>query len=533
MRLRLFLIGGVALSAMPAHAARTDVTPYLEVQQVINFDVAGNNNRRTNTYTGLAAGVNATIDTRRASATADLRYEHRFSWGGGIGDQNIYTGLARGRYALVPDLVTLEGGLLATRSRTDIRGAAPTLLVGNESNLSQVFGVYAGPTITKQVGDLNLSASYRFGYVAVKNSTNLVLPAGQPRLDLYDSSTSHTLNASVNERPGPLPFGWTVSAGYQREDVNQLDQRYEGKFVQLELLQPVSPTLALVGSVGYEKIEISQRAPLLDANGAVVLSRKGRYVSDPNSPRLLAYDTDGLIYDGGIIWRPSRHTSLTARLGYRYGGTIFNGSFNWRIDKQSGLQIGVYDQLDSFGRGLTRGLGAIPTQFAVVRNPFGNGFTGCVFGTTPGEGGCLDNVFQSINTANYRSRGVYALYSAQRGPWTYGLGGGYSQRKYIAPRIANVFSLDGVKDESYSAQGNVGRRLDAQSSIDFAVYGDLYKSGILNGGEVKSGGATASYYRAFGDRLSGNAAIGIYAFDGESFETDVSGTLLLGMRYVF
>lgn len=525
--------GGAALVAGPAQAARKSITPYLEVQQVIDFDLGGNNDRGTNTYTSVAAGVNASIDTRNASATIDYRYEHRFGWDNSLDDQDIHTGLARGRIGLVPNLITLEGGALATRSRTDIRGAAPELLIGDQSNLSQVYGLYVGPSLATQIDDFNVTAGYRFGYVRVENSTDVQLAAGQPRLDTYDSSTNHQLTASIGQRPGRLPFGWTISGNYEREDVNQLDQRYEGKFVRLDVTQPVTPTLALVGGIGYEHIESSLRAPLLDANGLPVTDRHGHFETDPNSPRLLAYDTDGLIYDGGIVWRPSRHTSLEARIGHRYGGTIFNGAFDWQIDRDSGLHIVAYDQIDSFGRGLTRGISSIPTQFSVIRNPFGNSFTGCVFGTTPGEGGCLDNVFQSINTAIFRSRGVYAVYSARRGPWNYGVGAGYSQRKYLAPRLATVFSLDGVKDESYSVQGNIGRRLTQDSGVDFAVYGDLYKSGILGGGEVKSGGATTSYYRTFGDRLSANAAVGIYAFDTENFETDVSGSLLLGMRYAF
>ncbi len=537
MKVRFAALAGAALIALAAGTAqaetRTSVRPYLEVQQVIDFDLGGNNNRGTNTYTSLAAGVQATVDTRNASATVDYRYEHRFGWGGDLGTQNIHTGLARGQVGLIPNMVTLEGGLLATRSRTDIRGPAPELLIGDQSNISQVYGLYVGPSLRTAIGDLNVGANYRFGFVKVENSTRFDLPGGQPRLDTYDSSTSHTASASIGMSPGPLPIGWLISGGYEREDVDQLDQRYEGKFVRADVTLPVSPTLALVGGVGYEKIESTQRAPLLDGNGLPVIDDRGRFVTDPDSPRLLAYDTDGLIYDGGVLWKPSRRTTLEARLGHRYGGTIFNGSFDWQIDADQGLRIGVYDQIDSFGRGLTRGISSLPTQFAVGRNPFGNAFTGCVFGTTPGTGGCLDNVFQSISTSNYRSRGVYALYSARRGPWNFGLGGGYSQRKFLAPRVATGFSINGLKDESWSVQGNVGRRLTVESGIDFAAYGDLYKSGIPGAGDVKSGGTTASYYHSFGNRISANAALGLYAFDADGFETDVSGSLLLGMRYAF
>ena len=39
------------------------------------------------------------------------------------------------------------------------------------------------------------------------------------------------------------------------------------------------PTVALLGGIGYEDIEISQRAPLLDEDGVPII-RNGRYVTD-------------------------------------------------------------------------------------------------------------------------------------------------------------------------------------------------------------------------------------------------------------
>ncbi|MET0269500.1 MAG: hypothetical protein ABW173_03625 [Sphingomonas sp.] len=536
MRRRGRVLAGVTaavLAGAPSHAARPRVTPYLEVQQVIDVDLAGDDRRDADTYAAVAAGVQASVDTRNASATIDYRYEHRFGWGDGLADQDIHTGLARGRIGLAPNLIALEGGLLATRARTDIRGAAPQLLVGDQSNLSQVYGLYAGPTLATRAGDLDVTGSYRLGYVKVEESVGFAPPAGQPRLDSFGSSTNHSLAGGIGMTPGVLPVGWTLSAGYDREDASQLDQRYEGAFARADVTAPLSPTFALLGGVGYETIEASQRAPLIGANGVPAADADGRFVTDRAAPRLLAYDIDGLIYDAGVMWRPSRRTTLIARAGHRYGGAIFTGSFDWRIDERSGVQVTAYDQIDTFGRGLTRGLAALPTQFVLNRNPFGNGFTGCVTGAAPGTGGCLNNAFQSVSTAVFRSRGVFALYSGRDGRWSYGLGGGYAQRRYLAPRVAGQFSLDGLRDESWFAQGNLGRRLTPDSGVDFAVYGDYYKSGVPGSGDVRSGGATTNYYRTLGDRLSANAAVGLYAFDADGFEADMAGTLLLGMRYVF
>src|SRR3546814_12763327 len=79
---------------------------------------------------------------------------------------------------------------------------------------------------------------------------------------------------------------------YEREDASQLDQRYEGKYARADVTMPIGPTVALLGGVGYEDIEIGQRDPLLDADGVPVRDANGRFVTDTSSPRRLSFDTD-------------------------------------------------------------------------------------------------------------------------------------------------------------------------------------------------------------------------------------------------
>src|SRR3546814_13146596 len=85
------------------------------------------------------------------------------------------------------------------------------------------------------------------------------------------------------------------SAGYDREDASQLDQRYEAKYARADITVPVSANVALLGGVGYENIEIGQRSALLDVDGNPVIDNDGRFVTDKDSPRRLSYDQDGLI----------------------------------------------------------------------------------------------------------------------------------------------------------------------------------------------------------------------------------------------
>src|SRR3546814_13594456 len=82
-----------------------------------------------------------------------------------------------------------------------------------------------------------------------------------------------------------------------------------------------------------------------------------------------------------------RSTSLTARVGRRYGDTIYTGSFAYRPDHATVFQVGVYDGLSSFARGLSTGLAALPTPFDPTRNPIDGRIDPCVFAQD--AGGCL------------------------------------------------------------------------------------------------------------------------------------------------
>lgn len=522
----LCLMAGLAAPAQAKH----EVHPYIEVEQVLDADF--NNGGDTVTYTALAAGIDGSVSNRRVEATVSYRYEHRLSYNDDFGDEDIHSGLARARIALAPEVLTLEAGAIATRARSDIRGDAPIILTRGNSNITQVYGFYGGPALSTHAGPIEIGASYQFGYVKVEERGPVLLAPGQPRLDSYDSSSVHNVSASIAMPSGELPFGWTISAGYQREDASQLDQRFEGKYVRGDVTVPVSPTLALTAGAGYEDLKATERAPLFNPDGSPVVDGNGRFVTDPNSPRLLALDIDGLIYDAGVIWRPNRRTTLQVRAGHRYGGTAVTGSLEYRMSTHSGLYVGVYDGIESFGRSLTRSLAALPTSFETSRNPLTGDFNRCVFGPNPGTGGCLDDTFQSVVTSNYRARGVSLLYSSVRGPWSLGLGAGYHQRKYLAPTGA-FFSVDRVKDESWVVQGRLGRRLSRNSDIELDLYADWYESGLPGAGSVAAYGGTGSYYYQFGGGLSARAAAGLFAVNRDGFEDDLSGQLLVGARYEF
>ena len=520
-----------ATPALAQSGKRVVVAPYIEASQTLAADLNGDGDVLT--YTSLAAGIDAAVTTPRVEGQISYRYERRIAWDDDIGDADIHSGLVRVAAKVAPGL-SVEGGALATRSRFDIRGAAPGLLTGNDDNVTEVYSLYAGPTLATSAGPLAINAAYRIGYTKVEAPGALGLAAGQPRLDYFNHSLGQSATVSAGVSPGTvLPVGLTASAGYDREDASQLDQRYENAYLRGDVLVPVLPTLAVAGGVGYQKLTVSQRDPVFTAAGVPVTDANGRFVTDDNSPRRITYRTDGVYYDAGVVWRPNHRTSLGAYLGRRYGTWSYTGNLSYQASRSVGLSVNVYDSVQTFGRQLREGLSNLPTSFIAGRNAYTQQYNGCVFstgGTTPG--GCLNDVFQSISTASYRARGVDGVLSINRGFNTFGVGVGYANRKLFQPGNAAGVTLYGLEDESYYGQLFYGRQLSSVDGIQANAFVNYYDPAISTADGVWGYGASASYYRNFG-RLGTTATLGLFGYDSGDLRSQLSAQALLGARYTF
>ena len=525
------LLGGGALCATPALAEkkRHQITPYIEVGQVLTADL---NSGDVLTYSTVAAGIDASVETRRAQVQISYRYEHRFSVSNTLTDSDVHSGLARANFKVAPG-VSLEGGALATRARADVRGDAPGILTGNVNNVSQIYSFYAGPTLGTHVGPFGLSGSYRYGYTKAEAPGFTGVSPTQPRLDVYDSSQNQIAQASINVRSGVLlPVGITVSGAWERDDASQLSQRYDGKFGRVDVIWPVLPTVALTAGAGYEKIQVSQRDAILDSSGQPVVDAKGRFQEDPTTARKIAYNFDGVYYDAGVVWKPTPRTHVEAHVGRRYGSISYTGTLSFQPTHAVAVAVNVYDGVTTFGRQLRDGIGSLPTSFNT--SPSGGDYNGCVFGAGGGggAGGCLNGVFQSISTAAFRARGVDAVASFNRGPTRFGVGAGYANRKFLAPQNGGAFSINGATDESYYVQAFVAQALDSRTTIDGTVFGNYYSSGIAGSKGVYGYGATGSIGRSFG-RLSARASVGVYSFSPNGGAAVVSADAQIGARYQF
>ncbi|HZG07640.1 MAG TPA: hypothetical protein VEZ70_01530 [Allosphingosinicella sp.] len=525
-----------ALSAAAVNSApvRTKITPYLEIQQVLTADFNGGD---VLTYTGVGGGVNAEVATRRVTATIAYNYQRRIAWEGGIADDDVHNGLAAVHVEAVPGLLSFDAGAMATQSHSDARIPVPGLRTADDANTAEIYSVYAGPTLNTRVGPTTVGASYRLGYVHVDDHSlaGASLPPGAPRVEKYSSSTVHNFTASVGMAPGELPVGWTVGGGYVREDMNRFNSKFEAAYIRGDVVVPVSPHLAVTAGVGYETGEGSQQDIVRDAGGVPVVGPGGTVIPDPSQPRLVTYDQDGVIWDAGIIYRPSPRTELQARVGRRYGGTTFTGSLEHRINQSYALSASVYDNVSSFGRLMVADLAGVPQAFDIRRSGLGGGILGqpgCVYGTDPGTGACFDDALQSIDNFNFRNRGASLLLSGGRGPWSFGTGASYNNRRYFAPPGGD-FVLRGVTDQSFSLSAFAGRQLSRDSGYDISAYASWFDSGIAGSDNAFSSGVTGSYYqRLFHDRLQGNIAAGIYTTQSGPYDSTI-GSVLFGLRYSF
>ena len=531
-RLRLAALAATALSsAAHAQERRAYVQPYVEGTAILASDLDDGD---TVTFATASVGVDAGVSTARAQGQIGARYDRFFSLSGDGGDGDALSALARANFLVAPGL-SLEGGALATRTRSDVRGSAPGVLVGGDlDNIAQLYSVYAGPTLSVPVGVARLDAGYRIGYTRVETPDTVLLPTGAARRDFYDDALNHIATARLSVAPGAaLPVGLALSGGYEREDAGQLNARYEGYLVRADVLAPVSATVALAAGVGYEEIETSSRPPLLTAANLPALDEDGRFVADPNQRRRLDYRVEGVYYDVGVVWRPNRRTEVRASVGERYGSFSGTGSISYQASDSVGLAVGVYDGVQTFGRQLRQGLANLPTSFVSARDQFTQQYNGCVFGTsgrTPG--GCLNAVFQSVNTTSYRARGIDGVVTAARGPHRFGAGAGYGNRKLHVGDLPLGVSVFGVEDENAYGQLFYSRTLSAVSGFDAQVFANWFNSVGAGNDEIWSQGAVASYQHRFG-RLQTTASVALYRFEVGDFDDEWSAQALLGARYTF
>lgn len=510
---------------------RTDVTPYIEAAQVLTHELESGSD--TVTYTTVAAGVDATVVGRNSAASVSLRYERRFGYDDDTLDGDALTGIARASLAVVPRAVTIEGGALATRARVEGNGSTSLGgFSGDDDSTTEIYSAYVGPSVHTMAGDVEVEGHYRLGYTRVESPDAVAVAPGAEPVDFFDESTVHSAYARAGIAPNTVaPIGVGVGGGWNEQNVSNLDQRIRDRHVRGDVTVPVSPSVALVGGIGYEDVEISSRDALRDADGDPVIGPDGRFVTDPSAPRQIAYQTDGLIWDAGVLWRPSRRTSLEAHVGRRYGSTTYYGTLAYAPDPRSSFNAVVYDNVTGFGGVLVDTLAGLPAQFEAFRNPISGEIGGCVASLEGGS--CFAGALGSIQSAAFRSRGVAASYSRDLGRTQIGAGVGYDRRKFIAAPGTVLAPANGIVDETVWFAAYAQTQLDYRSSLTANAFANWFESGVDLSSDAIGYSASLAYDRNLVRGLSGTAAVGLDGISRENLPDFMSASALLGLRYSF
>jgi hypothetical protein len=510
---------------------RIEVSPYIEAGLVTTAELSPGND--VFTYSTVAAGVDIGINGRNNQGSLSVRYQRSFALSGNGQDSDQISGVARFSSAVVPGAVTIEAGAMAARASVEGNGSAVLETLGSRDTATQVYALYAGPSVRTQAGDAQIEGHYRIGYARVEAPDSVVVAPGNAAVDVFDDAVVHNAALHVGIKPGDvLPVGIGVGAGYNREDISNLDQRIEDLHVRGDVSFPVTSEVMLVGGVGWEKVEVSSRDALIDTiTGLPVVGSDGRFVTNEAAPRTIAFETEGLIWDAGIVWRPSRRTVLEAHVGKRYGSTTYYGSFGWQPDNRSSFNVSVYDGITGFGGQLSTALAGLPTQFEAARNPLNGELSGCVVAQEGGS--CLSGALGSVRSAVFRSRGVAATYGADLGRIQTGFGVGYDHRKFIGAPGTVLALANGTVDENVWLAAYLNGDIDRNSQFATTFYSTWFQSGDALSGDLSAIGANAAYNRNLTSRISATAALGVSGLQRDALEDLWAASASVSVRYTF
>jgi hypothetical protein len=512
----------------PGQRTNRVVQPYIEVSQILSAELTPGDDVLT--FTQVAAGVDINVQGRNSGAAVSLRYERNIAYGDDAVDSDTVSGIARGTLAVIPNALSFEAGALASRTRVDGAGGTTANPLVREDAESRFYSAYAGPSLQTRVGDVDLQGVARVGYNRFETDAAIVTPQGAV-VDAFDDSVTYLGQVRAGVRPDViLPVGLAVTAGGFQEDIGNLDQRVRDLYVRGDVTVPLSPTLALVAGAGYEDVEISSRDAVRDANGVPVIGTDGRFITDETSPRQIAFAVDGLLWDVGVLWRPSSRTNLSAAVGRRYDSTTYYGTFTYVPNQRSAFALSAYDGVSGFGGVANNALAGLDSDFEAIRNPVTGDFGGLVTGT---DGIATIGALGSVRSAAFRGRGVRASYQRQLGRTTAAIGAGYDRRTFIAAAGTVLAPIDGLTDESYYVIGGLSREIGPNANFTTNAYVNWFDSAGSNGNVTALGGS-AAYNRSLTSRLVGRAAIAVDYIDSEFTAEDFAvATALVGLRYNF
>jgi uncharacterized protein (PEP-CTERM system associated) len=231
--------------------------------------------------------------------TADINYSPTISVGNSDTDPEFLTHelLARSRLEAVED-------------RFFIGADASARVTGDTSSGAQVDAVNYNSDGGQQSYSFGLTPEYRqhinrYANFVSRNRVDWVTYSGNDDGDGSDSSSSRTLNASIQSSRYFNALSWSLDAT-QRKTFYDSDRDDDTRdFYSANVGYRFGPRWAMNGSIGYEDNDIDTERS----------------------------DTNGATWDIGATWTPNARTRANVEYGDRYFGERYAGGFSHRTKR--------------------------------------------------------------------------------------------------------------------------------------------------------------------------------------------------------
>ena len=189
-------------------------------------------------------------------------------------------------------------GALAARTRVDGNGAPRTrLLADSGEHVSQVYSVYAGPSVPRHGGDVEINANYRLGYTQVESPDAVIAARQAPRRSTCSTTAWCRAQARTSAmKPGHRASGRASAsaAASTSEDISNLDQRVRDLHVRGDVHRAARPQPRRWSPGWVTRTSRFRRRDARARRRRRPGDRPRRpLVTDKSAPRQLAYDVSG------------------------------------------------------------------------------------------------------------------------------------------------------------------------------------------------------------------------------------------------
>lgn len=515
----------LAAAAVPVPAgAAVNFEPSVESRLVGNYSSDQSPTKRS--WNELAAGLQSSVDTDRVDFDLRYRYGQRIAISGETIDDSRHTGSGLLRSELLRDLLYLDAQGTATTLNTSVAGEIDP--DGDDARQQQSFSASLQPALRRRFGQLLVNLRYSYGIFEV-DGRSTPLRVGQPFTpgQSFGGGASDTRNQSASLSLGNAGrsdrLRWRLVGEYQRDSIEQLDQRYTSKRVTADGEYALTRTIGLIANVGYEDILDRQDGILIDATGTPVPDANGLVQLDPAQPVTTNFDTSGLTFEAGFRLSPSRRTNFIARAGKRFGDFTAAGSLELRLTRGIRMFASYTESINNFGRLFTT-LFTDPVSGVITpigsftgggqRSPIGS--TTCAFGLDAATGECRFNLTQVAANATFKDQsaaltiargGAGAVESGRALRFTGAVSGFYTRRSYLGRQPAGVpagatpFSLAGAVDTSYGVNLQGEQQLGREGKAGFDLRLQRNEYGLSRDGRDVLLTAQLRYDKAIGRDL--------------------------------